>query len=159
MSTQAYAVAEAESIEEQAIETPTVIEATVTVDALGAEDLSFSSSSPAISIKDKDITLKPLSSEQQPVLYNLVFLAGEGISRFDTPAAEFRKDEKNAALAINPGAFGQEFSLSFVNNLAPNSVPVFYDFDISWLKSVEQGAQVVRRRVTDPTILLDPPNS
>jgi hypothetical protein len=162
MSTQAHAVAELESIEEQVAGTKTVIEATVIVTAVGPADLSFSSSSPAISIKDKDITLQPLSSQQQPVLYNLLFLVGEGIRSFDTPAAEFRTDEKKAALAVNPGGFGQEFSLSFINDLAPASEPVLYDFDISWIASVEpgvEGALVVRRRVTDPTIVLGPPNS
>jgi hypothetical protein len=163
MSTQAYAVAEMESTEEPL--TGTVIEATVLVTAQGSDDLSFSSSSSAISIKDKDITLQPLSSQEQPVLYNLIFRAGPGVALFATPAAEFHKDGKDVALAINPSEVGQDFRLSFVNNLPVAGPSASYAFDISWMPSSDAPmAQLVppmsmRRVTTDPTILLDPPNS
>lgn len=156
MSTQALALAEVENTQDPL--PGTVIEAIVLVTGQDS-DLSFSSSSTAISIKDKDIILQPLSSAEQPVLYNLIFRAGEGVALFATPAVEFSKDDKNASLAINPDAFGMDFLLSFVNNLSPNDLSVSYDFTIAWIPSGEQLAPAVRRVITDPAIVLDPPNS
>ncbi|HKH49653.1 MAG TPA: hypothetical protein VKM72_33755 [Thermoanaerobaculia bacterium] len=157
MSTQAQAlVAEVESIEEL-VTHKTVIEAKILVTALGSEELSFSSFSPAISINGRDITLKPSSSTEQPVLYNLKFEAGSGVELFLTPAATF--GEKQGALAVNPADLGREFHLCFVNDLGPLA-KVSYDFDIHWAEP-DTGLQssFVRRVATDPTIILEAPNS
>lgn len=158
MSTQAQAlVAEVESLEELVV-SKTVIDATILVTAVGPEDLVFSSSSPAISIDGNDVTLQPLSSKEQPVLYNLRFVAGFGVELFLTPAATF--GEQQGTLAVNPGDLGRDFRLSFVNDLGPLA-KVSYDFTIHWAQPNPDGSQsaFVQRVATDPTIILEAPNS
>lgn len=158
MSTYAQAlVAEAERIEEIA---GTMIEATILVTAVGSEDLAFSSSSPGVSIDGKQIVLKPSSSEKQPILYNLTFQAGAGVASFTVPAVTFGREEKKGAIAVNPDDLGQAFRLSFVNDLVPGDPREPYEFNISWTPAILADlGQVVRRVTTDPTIILEAPNS
>jgi hypothetical protein len=158
MSTQAQAlVAEVDRIEEV---TGTKVEATILVIAVGSDDLAFSSSSPDISIDGKQIFLKPSSSGKQPILYDLAFQAGSGVASFSVPAVTFGREDKKGAIAVNPDDFRQEFRLSFVNDIPPGDRRELFEFNISWTPAILADlGEVVRRVITDPTILLDPPNS
>jgi hypothetical protein len=159
MSRQAQALLDAIGILEEA---GTTVDAKVTVTAAGGDDLVFTTSDPAVKIAGKQIFLQPASSGEQPVFYNLTFEAGTGVERFQTPAATFGREEKKGTFAVNPLNAGQEFLLSFVNDLPPLAVKTVFEFLVHWEPS--GGAWLKRSqkklgRSTDPTIILDPPNS
>jgi hypothetical protein len=129
------------------------VPATITVDA-GLQGLSFSSSNPLVQVAGTDITLQPDSSTVQPVTYDLLFVAGSGISSFQTPAVEILLNGIKAAYTLDPSSDGASFTLSFVNNLPKGDPSISLSFFISWNSTF---AELLKSE--DPTILLDPPKS
>lgn len=130
------------------------VDAIITVTAGLLNELSFTSDNPLVKAEGTDVTLKPESSKDQPVTYNLVFVAGSGIASFQTPAVKIPLDEARAAYTLNPSSDGKSFSMSYANHLPVKNPPFSISFFIDWNSALQE-----RLRTEDPTIVLEPPNS
>lgn len=135
---------------------PSKVEAVITVTADNQQKVvSFSSNNPLVQIVDgNDIKLQPDSSAHQPTTYELLFVASTGIASFRTPAAEIWLDGAMVAYTVNPSS-DLSFTMSFRNNLPPQTPGARYAFTVLWNGS--DGP--LEAESEDPTIYLDPPNS
>jgi hypothetical protein len=128
----------------------------VSVDA-ATKSLSFQSFNSQVIVNGTDITLQPGTT---PVDFTLLFLAGEGIVSFQTPAAEIWQDPetKKVGYSVNPNSGGTSFTMSFRNRLVHEDPQASYSFTLFW-NPPSNSVSPELFMSEDPTILLNPPNS